>query len=237
MTWSIIARDAETGRVGIAVASRFFAVGARVPFIRTGIGAVATQALVNQGLGHSGLDLMAGGASAAEALWVLMEGDKGRQHRQIHLMDRAGGFAAHTGAACIGWCGHRNGKGLSVAGNMLTGPEVIEATAGHYEASMHLPFARRLIAAMLAGENAGGDKRGRESAALLVHDAETFPIYDIRVDDHPDPLAELARLHGVALERFVHFRRCLPSQANATGLTDRGEIERFIEKSLAEKYE
>jgi uncharacterized Ntn-hydrolase superfamily protein len=237
MTWSIVARDTETGRVGIAVASRFFAVGARVPFIRTGVGAVATQALVNQGLGSSCLDLIASGASADEALGVLIKGDQGRQHRQVHLMDRAGGFAAHTGAACIGWCGHWIGEEFSVAGNMLTGPEVIEATAEAFETSRGLPFARGLLAAMRAGEAAGGDKRGKQSAALLVHDAEAFPIYDIRVDDHPDPLAELTRLHRVALERFVHFRRCLPCQTNPAGVTNRDEIERFILKSLAEQYE
>jgi uncharacterized Ntn-hydrolase superfamily protein len=120
---------------------------------------------------------------------------------------------------------------------MLTGPEVVDATVKAYREASRLPLARRLIAAMRAGEAAGGDKRGKQSAALLVHDAETFPIYDIRVDDHPDPLAELSRLHGVALERFVHFRRCLPSQASRAGWIDRNEIERFIASSIAEKYE
>jgi uncharacterized Ntn-hydrolase superfamily protein len=237
MTWSIIARDRSTGRVGIAAASRFFAVGARVPFIRTGIGAVATQALVNESFGPSGLDLMAGGASADETLHRLIGGDEGRDHRQLHLMDKEGRFAAHTGASCIEWCGHRTDEDFSVAGNMLTGPQVIEATIKAYREARHLPMARRLIAAMLAGEAAGGDKRGKQSAALLVHDAETFPIYDIRADDHPDPLAELSRLYSVALERFVHFRRCLPSHASAAGTIDRGEIERFVEGSIAEKYE
>jgi uncharacterized Ntn-hydrolase superfamily protein len=237
MTWSIVARETSTGRVGITVASRFFAVGARVPFIRTGAGAVATQALVNESFGLKGLDLMAGEVSADETLRRLITGDEGRDHRQLHLMDREGRFAAHTGASCIAWCGHRIEEDFSVAGNMLAGPEVIEATVSAYQEAKHLPLARRLLAAMHAGEAAGGDKRGKQSAALLVHDAEAFPIYDLRADDHPDPLAELTRQHGVALERFVHFRRCLPSHASPTGTIDRNEIERFIEGSIAEKYE
>jgi uncharacterized Ntn-hydrolase superfamily protein len=237
MTWSIVAYDRGTGRVGIAVASQFFAVGARVPFIRTGIGAVATQALVNESFGPKGLDLMAGGASADETLCRLIAGDEGRDHRQLHLMDKEGRFTAYTGVCCIEWCGHWMGEDFSVAGNMLTGPEVIEATAEAYQEAKHLPLARRLIAAMRAGEAAGGDKRGKQSAALLVHDAEAFPLYDIRADGHPDPLAELSRLHGAALERFVHFRRCLPSRGSPAGTIDRNEIERFIAGSIAEKYE
>jgi uncharacterized Ntn-hydrolase superfamily protein len=237
MTWSIVARDRDTGRAGIAVASRFFAVGARVPFIRTGAGAVATQALVNESLGPAGLDLMAGGVPADETLRRLIAGDDGRDHRQLHLMDKDGSFAAHTGARCIEWCGHWIGEDFSAAGNMLAGPEVIEATVRTYQDARHLPFARRLLAAMYAGEAAGGDKRGKQSAALLVHDAESFPLYDIRVDDHPDPLAELSRLHGVALERFVHFRRCLPGRASPAGTIDRNEIERFVAGSIAENYE
>jgi uncharacterized Ntn-hydrolase superfamily protein len=237
VTWSIVARDRDTGRVGIAVASRFFAVGARVPFIQTGIGAVATQALVNESFGPGGLDLMASGASADETLHRLIAGDEGRDHRQLHLMDREGRFAAHTGASCIEWCGHWIGEDFSAAGNMLTGPEVIGATVKAYQEARHLPFARRLITAMRAGEAAGGDKRGKQSAALLVHDAEAFPIYGIRVDDHPDPLAELSRLRAVALERFVHFRRCLPNHASPAGTIDRNEIERFIAGSIAENYE
>ncbi len=237
MTWSIIARDNETGRVGIAVATRFFAVGARVPFIRTGVGAIATQALVNQGFGPRGLDLMAAGASADETLRMLIDSDNGRDHRQVHLMDNAGRFAAYTGAACVDWCGHMIGEGFSVAGNMLAGPQVIEATASAYRDARHLPIARRLLAAMHAGEAAGGDKRGKQSAALLVHDAEEFPIYDLRVDDHADPLAELSRLHSVALERFVHFRRCMPSRSNPAGVMDRSEVERIVTESIAEGYE
>lgn len=237
MTWSIIAREARTGRVGIVVATRFFAVGSRVPHIRTGVGAIATQATVNQGYGPRGLDLMAAGAPAAETIARLTAEDAGQGHRQVHAMDGAGRFAAHTGADCVDWCGHIIGEDFSVAGNMLAGPHVIELTAAAYRMLGHLPLARRLIAAMHAGEAAGGDKRGRQSASLLVHDDEEFPLYDIRVDDHADPLAELERLHKVSLERFVHFRRRMPSRANPVGMTDRSDLEPFIARSIAEGYE
>jgi uncharacterized Ntn-hydrolase superfamily protein len=152
-------------------------------------------------------------------------------------MDRRGRFAAHTGPACIEWCGHAIHDGFSVAGNMLAGPQVIAETARAYEANGRLPFARRLLAAMHAGEAAGGDKRGKQSAALLIHDEEDYPLLDLRVDDHPDPLAELSRLEAVARERWVHFRRAMPSHANPSGLTDRAQLEPLIARSIAEDYE
>jgi uncharacterized Ntn-hydrolase superfamily protein len=200
MTWSIIARDEETGRVGIAVATRAFAVGALVPHIRTDAGAVASQAFVNPFYGPKGLALLEAGASAEEVVARLTAEDAGRQSRQLHVMDRAAA-SPPTGGACIDWCGHLLCGAFSVAGNMLAGPAVLAETARAYEAQENAPFARRLVAAMQAGEAAGGDKRGRQSAALLVHDGEDYPLYDLRVDDHADPLAELARLQQVARER------------------------------------
>jgi len=237
MTWSIIAREPATGRVGIAVATRFFAVGSRVPHIRTGVGAVATQATVNQSYGPRGLDLLADGLNAEETIVRLTAADAGRDHRQVHAMDRQGRFAAFTGSDCIDWCGHVIGEDFSIAGNMLAGRNVIAATAETFRRRSDLPLARRLVAALHAGEAAGGDKRGKQSAALLVHDGEEFPIYDIRVDDHADPLAELERLHSVARERFVHFRRRMPSRENPAGVTDRSDLEDFIARSIAEGYE
>jgi uncharacterized Ntn-hydrolase superfamily protein len=237
MTWSIIARDERTGRVGIAVATRFFAVGARVPHIRTGIGALATQGFINPYYAPQGLGLLANGHSAAHVVETLTEGDAGRDNRQLHVMDWSGRFAAYTGAACIDWCGHDRDETFSVAGNMLAGPAVLAETMRAYVAQAALPFARRLVAAMQAGEAAGGDKRGRQSAALLIHDSEDYPLYDLRVDDHTDPLAELARLEQVARERWVHFRRQLPSRARPAGLIDRGKLEAFIARSIAEGYE
>lgn len=237
MTWSIIARDDASGRVGIIVASRFFAVGAAVPHIQTGVGAVATQAFVNPHYGPLGIALLREGRSAAETIAVLTAADDGRQARQVHVMDRNGQFAAHTGEQCVDWCGHLIRPSLSVAGNMLAGPDVIAASARTFEANSQLPFVRRLILAMQAGEYAGGDKRGKQSIALLVHDGEDYPLYDIRVDDHADPLAELTRLYDVARQRYVHFRRRMPSRTAPAGHIDRSDMDAFVARSIAEGYE
>src|SRR5262245_10526666 len=236
MTWSIIAREAATGRTGIVVATRFFAVGAVVPHIRTGVGAIASQAFMNPYYGVMGLELLAAGASAQATLARLVEGDEGRANRQVHALDSGGGFAAYTGEACIAWCGHLLGENFSIAGNMLAGPAVLEETRGSFEANGALPFAQRLIVAMQAGEAAGGDKRGKQSAALLIHDGEDYPLYDLRVDDHAEPLAELARLEEVARQRWLHFRRFMPNRRHASGLVDRGLLEDLIAKSIAEGY-
>jgi uncharacterized Ntn-hydrolase superfamily protein len=237
MTWSIIARDETTGRIGVAVATRFFAVGALVPHIRTGVGAVATQAWTNPYFGTRGLALLAAGASAEDTVRMLLAADDGRDHRQVHVMDRHGRFAAATGSACVDWCGHLVRDTFSVAGNMLASEAVIRATADTFTAEGGKPFARRLLAAMHAGEAAGGDKRGKQSAALLIHDAEEYPLVDIRVDDHADPLTELTRLEGVHRQRFVHYRRFGPSRDNAMGLTDRAKLEEAIAGSIAEGFE
>ena len=233
VTWSIIVRDNGTGRFGVAVATRFFAVGALVPHAAAGVGALATQALVNPSFGPGGLDLLAAGKSAAETVAVLVAGDPGRDHRQLHVIDAQGRVAAHTGAACVEWCGHLAGEGFSVAGNMLAGARVVEATAAAYCEQNALPLPRRLIAALGAGEAAAGDKRGRQSAALLVQGEEDWPDLDLRVDDHPEPLAELARLERVSRERYVHFLKFLPSRRDPAGVTDRDVIEREIAKAVA----
>jgi uncharacterized Ntn-hydrolase superfamily protein len=237
MTWSIIARDEASGRIGIIVATRFFAVGAAVPTIKTGVGAVASQAFINPHYGPAGLVQLERGQSAGDTVAQLTTSDDGRDHRQLHIMDSQGRFAAHTGAACVNWCGHTLHATWSVAGNMLVGPAVIADTAAAYQANLAVPFARRLILAMKAGEAAGGDKRGRQSAALLIHDQEDYPLYDLRVDDHANPLAELTRLQSVARERYLHFRRRMPSKAHPAGNTDRSDMEAFIARSIAEGYE
>lgn len=236
MTWSIIARDVSSGRIGIAVATCNFAVGARVPHMRTGVGAVCTQALTNPFFGPRGLALLTAGGTAEDVVRMLMMSDEGRAHRQLHIMDREGRFAAETGAQCVGWCGHLIRSTLSVAGNMLAGSQVIEATADAYEAAMDVPMPERLIRAMQAGEAAGGDKRGRQSAALLVHDAEDSAMLDLRVDDHADPLSELARLEMVSRERAIHARRFGPTGENPAGLLDRAALEVAIQRSVEESY-
>ncbi|TXL73868.1 DUF1028 domain-containing protein [Vineibacter terrae] len=228
MTWSIIARDAATGALGIAVATRFFAVGARVPYIMTGVGAVATQALVNPFYGTHGLALLREGVPAADVVRLLTDADSGQAHRQVHVMDGSGRIAAHTGSACIDWCGHIVDETFSVAGNMLAGPQVVAQTAAALRANAALPFARRLIAALQAGEAAGGDKRGKQSAALLIHGEEEYADLDLRVDDHADPLSELERLEAISRAHWVHFRKFMPSRRNPAGTTDRATIEAGI---------
>jgi uncharacterized Ntn-hydrolase superfamily protein len=233
MTWSIIARDSATGQIGIAVATKFFAVGARVPHIAAGIGGIATQALVNCYYGIDGVKLLGEGKSPQEIIAILLAGDSGRESRQLHILDAQGRIAAHTGKDCIDWCGHLPGDGYSVAGNMLAGPRVLEDTAKAYAANKSLPFAQRLVAAMQAGEAAGGDKRGKQSAALLIHDTEEWSALDLRVDDHADPLAELARLESVSRERWTQFRHFLPTRKNPAGITDRATIEAGIAAGAA----
>lgn len=235
MTWSIIARDPTTGHIGIAVATRFFAVGARVPHIAAGIGGIATQALVNPYYGIDGVKLLREGRSPREVIDTLIAGDDGRESRQLHVMDVKGTIAAHTGRECIDWCGHIQGDGFSLAGNMLAGAAVLDDTAQTYLANTALPFAQRLIAAMKAGESAGGDKRGKQSAALLIHGEEEWSDLDLRVDDHTDPLAELERLEQVSRERWAHFRPFMPTRKNPAGITDRAIIDATIEAAMAGK--
>ena len=233
MTWSIIARDEATGQFGIAVATRFFAVGSRVPYIAAGIGGIATQALVNPYYGIDGLKLLREGRKPRDIVDTLIAADAGYQSRQLHIMDASGSIAAHTGSECVDWCGHIEGKGFSIAGNMLAGAPVLDDTAKAYIGGETLPFAQRLIAAMRSGEAAGGDKRGKQSAALLIYGNEEWSALDLRVDDHSDPLAELARLEQVSRERWVHFRKYLPSRKNPAGITDRKIIDAGVEAAIA----
>jgi uncharacterized Ntn-hydrolase superfamily protein len=220
MTWSIIARDPSTCQIGIAVATKFFAVGARVPHIAPRLGGVATQALVNPYYGIDGVRLLREGKAPRDIIATLIAPDDGRDSRQLHIMDASGRIAAHTGRECVDWCGHLEGTDFSIAGNMLAGAQVLDETAKAYVANEKLPFAQRLIAAMKAGEAAGGDKRGKQSAALLIHGEEDWSNLDLRVDDHTDPLAELERLEQVSRERWVHFRQFLPTRKNPAGVTD-----------------
>ncbi|MEI7535704.1 MAG: DUF1028 domain-containing protein [Comamonadaceae bacterium] len=229
MTWSIIARDIS-GAFGVAVASRFFAVGALCPHARSHIGALATQALVNPTYAAPALAGMAQGIAPSLLVEQLTALDEGRDHRQLHLIDSHGRVAAYTGASCIDWCGHMTGNGYSVAGNMLAGQQVIEATVQGYLANDGMPFAERLIAALQAGEAAGGDKRGKQAAALLVYTTEDYCALDLRVDDHPEPIQELQRLYQKSLERYQPFTACLPSRQRPAGITDRALIEAEVER-------
>jgi len=227
MTWSIIARDAASGAFGVAIATRFFAAGALCPHAQSGVGALSTQALVNPHYGSQGLELLRAGVPAPEVVKRLTAPDEGREQRQLHVIDAKGRIGQHTGAQCIDWCGAVAGDGYSVAGNMLANERVIRETARAYEASRR-PFAERLIIALEAGEAAGGDKRGKQSAALLIYSSEEYPELDLRVDDHAEPLAELKRLYEKAHERFIPFMRCGPSKARPWGELNRARIEEEI---------
>ena len=227
MTWSILARDGQ-GHFGVAIASRFFAVGALCVHTRRGIGALATQALMNPLYGPAGLDQLSAGRSAADTVRLLTQADAGHAQRQLHVLPASGPASAWTGERCIDWCGHLVDADFSVAGNMLAGPQVIDATAQAYRDTAGLPLAERLIAAMTAGEAAGGDKRGKQAAALRIHADEDHPLLDLRVDDHDEPLAELARLYRKSLERYQSFMACLAGRHDPVGLTDRDAIEARI---------
>jgi len=225
MTWSIVARDAATGAFAVAVTTCSLAVGASCPFLRSGVGAVSTQSMSNRYLGPAVLDAMARGLPAPLALESALAGDEGRGLRQIHAVDAAGRVAAHTGAHCVEWCGSLAGEGFSVAGNMLAGEAVVDATAEVFARRTDLPLPERMMAALHAGQAAGGDRRGKQSAALLLTTTEDFPDINLRVDDHPEPLVELSRLLAlwrVQAEPSLHTR---PSRANPAGLTDLDAIE------------
>jgi uncharacterized Ntn-hydrolase superfamily protein len=199
MTYSIVARDPETGELGVAVQSCYYQVGPVVPWGQAGVGVVATQSMVNIAFGPAGVELMRLGSGARQALDAVLAGDPQRDSRQCAMVDAAGGVAVHTGPRCIAEAGHASGDGYSVQANLMERDTVWAAMAAAYEAAGG-PLAERLLAALDAAEAEGGDVRGRQSAAMLVLSGrptgrawEDKPI-DLRVEDHPDPLAELRRL-------------------------------------------
>jgi len=228
MTWSIVARDRETGAFGVAVTTRSLAVGGLAPHGAGRLGALSTQARLNPLYGIDGMRLLAEGRPAAEVVAILTRADEGREKRQLHVVDAAGRVAAHTGAECVDWCGHVAGDGVSVAGNMLAGPEVAAETLRTFEESRWLPFAERLIAALDAGQAAGGDKRGRQSAALKIWGTEPYAVLDLRTDDHPEPLAELRRLFDLAQDRYVVVSASMASRVNPAGIYDTETRDRLI---------
>ena len=204
-TFSIVAADPNTGEVGVAVASRFFAVGTVVPHARAGVGAVATQSYANTSFGKHGLSLLSHGSSPEKVLEVLLGNDKGRNKRQVGLVSASGASASYTGTSCIAWAGGRSGPNYAVQGNILTGEEVVAAMEKAFLSTVGKPLGARLYAAIEAGDAAGGDSRGKQSAALLVcrkdggYGGFTDRAIDIRVDDHPQPIRELERLLDIGL--------------------------------------
>jgi uncharacterized Ntn-hydrolase superfamily protein len=225
-TFSIVARDAETGDLAVAVQSKFLAVGAVVPFAVAGVGAIATQALCNTHYGPRGLDLLREGHEAEAVLARLLAPDPLRERRQVGIVDIHGTTAVHTGSGCMAWAGSARGSGVSCQGNILVSRDTVEAMAeSMMQASM--PFPERLVHALSAGQQAGGDARGQQSAALLVvreqggYGRQSDRYIDLRVDDHPDPIVELQRLLGL---HHLYFER--PAEADIVTVDEnlRGEI-------------
>ena len=201
MTFSIVARSADGDTWGVAVASKFLAVGSAVPAAVAGVGAIATQAAANVAYKGIALSHLDEGATASVALQRLLEEDPERDHRQVGIVDLDGGSASHTGSACLAWAGGVTGPGYAIQGNILAGPSVVEEMeAAFLDSPADAPLQDRLMAALLAGDAAGGDSRGRQSCALLVvRDGAGYGglddvAVDLRVDDHPSPFEELARL-------------------------------------------
>lgn len=200
MTFSIIARDPETGAFGIACETHFFGVGRLVGWLEPGLGVIATQAFVNVGFGPRGLDLLRNGLFAQETLSSLIADDDTPNVRQLAVIDSTGSVANFTGENCVASAGALSGHQVSVQGNMLASPGVYESMLGTYEATSGQPFAKRLLAALRAGEDAGGDARGSQSAVLKIVSGKRGgnvwdeSLLDLRVDDHPDPVTEITRL-------------------------------------------
>jgi uncharacterized Ntn-hydrolase superfamily protein len=200
MTYSIVARDEKTGEMGVAVQSHFFSVGSVVTWARAGVGAVATQAMVDVKYGPLGLELMAGGKSADEALKALLRADPSSDSRQVAMVDSKGRVSAHTGAKCLPHAGHITGHGFSCQGNIMRNDRVWGAMKKSFEKNRAIPLAERMVSALEAAEEAGGDIRGKQSSAILVVSSEPKPNHwegrsvDLRVEDHPAPVPELRRL-------------------------------------------
>lgn len=198
-TFSIVAADVARDELGIAVASKFLACGAVVPWASAGAGAVATQSYSNTAYGPDGIRFMREGLTAEEALVRLLAEDPDRAFRQVGIVDARGGSAAHTGSSCHGWAGHQTGPGFAAQGNILVGADTVKAMAASFQSSTGL-LSDRLVTALAGGEAAGGDRRGRQASAVYVvranagYGGKNDVLVDLRVDDHPDPVAELRRL-------------------------------------------
>jgi uncharacterized Ntn-hydrolase superfamily protein len=216
-TFSIAARCDRTGMLGVAVSTAVPAVGAICPYVKPGVGAIATQSWVNPYLGIDGLKLLEQGMSAQEALDTLIAADPGRDDRQVGVVDAKGRAAAYTGASCVNWAGHQIADGFSVQGNMLVGAATIAQMAKAAEHSRPLDLPERLMLVLEAGQIAGGDKRGKQSAALKVFHVEEYPWLDLRVDEHRNPVAELRRILGVARHQLLPFVGGMPTRKNPLG--------------------
>ena len=197
MTFSIVARCPRTGALGVATSSKALSAGGAVPHCRAGVGAIASQAFSNPYLGIDGLAMLEQGLPAERAIERAIESDAGRELRQLAIVDSEGRVAAYTGERCIDWAGHHPGGGYVCLGNILTSEDVVKEMATAFERSIEENLPERLMRALEAGQDAGGDRRGRQSAGIHVVQTEEYPYCDLRVDDHPDPVPELRRVLAI----------------------------------------
>lgn len=217
MTFSLIARCPESHQFGIGATTAVPAVGALLTHAVAGVGAIATQAKLNPYIGIDGIRLLKNGRTADEVMGILRDSDPCAKDRQFAVIDRAGKTAAFTGSDCLRWAGHQSHEGYSVQGNRLTGEAVIERVAKCFEHSAGKPLAERLMEALEAGNSVGGDRDGELSATIYIVDKEEYPLWDIRVDSHPDPFAELRRLHDIFAKRLIPAIRRMPTRENPAG--------------------
>lgn len=234
-TFSIVAHDPATGEVGVAVQSRVFGVGPRVAWAQGGVGAIATQAQSNESFGPIGLGMLGAGLTAQETLDALLAHDKGRDNRQAGVVDARGGVANWTGAACLNWAGDSAGVGFTCQGNILTGADVVAGMARAFQESAGQELALRMIKALEAGQAAGGDSRGQQSAAILIGRVHPdYPEYaqryvDIRVEDHATPIAELRRLYELyeaqgLVQAHMRFAEWRAAQGDSAGARHEREL-------------
>ncbi|MCC5842310.1 MAG: DUF1028 domain-containing protein [Opitutales bacterium] len=217
MTFSLIAHCSESGQFGVAATTAVPAVGKLVTHAAPGWGAVATQARVNPYLGIDGMALLRKGLTAADVVRELVQSDPHPERRQFAVLDRGGTTGAWTGKDCLHWAGHRTRRHFSLQGNRLAGPHVLTAMEEAFQDFCGEPLARRLIEALEAGEGAGGDLKGTVSATIYIVDTEEYPLWDIRVDDHPEPISELHRLHDVFAKEVVPHIRLMPTRRDPAG--------------------
>lgn len=227
-TFSIVARCPHTNMFGVAVSSKFLGVGAVCSHARAGVGAVATQALINPYLGIQALDLLAQGQTAEEAMQQALAGDEGRDMRQLIVIGQNGQSAGFTGSGPLMWRGHLTDSNYAVAGNILAGEQVVQSMAETFENNPDDELPERLLKVLEAGQAAGGDRRGKQSACLYVVAKEDYGYVDLRVDEHADPIAELRRVYQVAQRELFPFRHMFSTKSNPAGAWDKKEIKQIV---------
>ncbi len=238
MTFSIAARDPRNGWLGVATSSKALAAGGLVPYVKTGVGAIASQSFVNPYLGIDGLSLLSDGLPAERVVERLIEGDPGRDLRQLGIVDKEGRVAAYTGQHCIPWAGHIFGGGYVCLGNILRSEEVVKAMGDSFERSDGEALYERLMRAIEAGQEAGGDRRGRQSAGMRIFGDQEYPLCDIRVDDHEDPVPELRRVLSVFEREELPYLMASPRRDDYIPywqqmMQERDKIERGLDEEQA----